>query len=61
LGLENLADKVLAPALMQIEGARLWSVLSRNMKHASEFTQKHGARAAHPVHTDFKKKGEKFM
>ena len=52
LGTGRIADGQLAPALGQVEGARLWSVLSRDAQRGREFAERHGARAAIPVHTD---------
>lgn len=55
LGSGNIANKVLAPALNQVDGVRLWSVLSRDLKRGSEFARMHGAQADQPAYTDLKK------
>jgi predicted dehydrogenase len=52
LGTGRIADVQLAPALANTEGARLWSVLSRDSKRGHEFAKRHGAAAANPAHTD---------
>ena len=52
LGTGRIADNYLAPALARVDGARLWSVLSRDAGRGSEFAQRHGAAAANAVHTD---------
>jgi predicted dehydrogenase len=52
LGTGRIADQELAPALAQAEGARLWSVLSRDAGRGRDFAERHGAAAASPVHTD---------
>ncbi len=52
LGTGRIADNYLAPALARVDGARLWSVLSRDVERGSEFAQRHGAAAANAVHTD---------
>jgi 1,5-anhydro-D-fructose reductase (1,5-anhydro-D-mannitol-forming) len=52
LGTGRIADGQLAPALAMADGARLWSVLSRDEQRAREFAQRHGAAAPNPGHTD---------
>jgi predicted dehydrogenase len=52
LGTGRIADQELAPALGEVEGARLWSVLSRDAGRGREFAERHGAAAAEAVHTD---------
>ena len=52
LGTGRIADGQLAPALSQVDGARLWSVLSRDAGRGAAFAERHGAAAASPVHTD---------
>jgi predicted dehydrogenase len=52
LGLGNIADNALAPALKQIKNARLWSVMSRDKDRANRFAQKHGAQSPHPAYTN---------
>jgi 1,5-anhydro-D-fructose reductase (1,5-anhydro-D-mannitol-forming) len=52
LGPGRIADTQLAPALAKTDGARLWSVLSRDEQRGRAFADRHGAAAAKPVHTD---------
>jgi 1,5-anhydro-D-fructose reductase (1,5-anhydro-D-mannitol-forming) len=52
LGTGRIADAELAPALAKTDGARLWSVLSRDDQRGRAFAERHGAAAAKPVHTD---------
>ena len=52
LGTGRIADGQLAPALGLVDGARLWSVLSRDVGRGGEFAERHAAAAASPVHTD---------
>jgi 1,5-anhydro-D-fructose reductase (1,5-anhydro-D-mannitol-forming) len=52
LGTGRIADGELAPALAEVDGARLWSVLSRDAGRGREFAERHGAAAANAVHTD---------
>ncbi len=52
LGTGRIADGQLAPALSEVDGARLWSVLSRDAGRGREFAERHGAAAANAVHTD---------
>lgn len=52
LGIGRIADGQLAPALAKADGARLWSVLSRDEQRAREFARRHGAAAPNPAHTD---------
>lgn len=52
LGTGRIADQELAPALAEVDGARLWSVLSRDPGRAHNFAERHGAGAANAVHTD---------
>lgn len=51
LGTGRIADNQLAPALAQVSGARLWSVLSRDERRGREFAARHGAASPSPVHT----------
>jgi 1,5-anhydro-D-fructose reductase (1,5-anhydro-D-mannitol-forming) len=51
-GTGRIADGQLAPALHQVDGARLWSVLSRDDGRGGEFARRHGAAAANPVYGD---------
>ena len=52
LGTGRIADGQLAPALTEVDGARLWSVLSRDPQRGREFAERHGAAAENAVHTD---------
>lgn len=52
LGTGRIADQELAPALTEVEGVRLWSVLTRDEGRGRKFAERHGAAAAKPVHTD---------
>lgn len=45
VGTGRIAHTQLAPALQQVNGARLWSVLSRDAGRAAQFAAQHGARA----------------
>ncbi len=50
LGTGSIADDALAPALKQVAGANLWSVLSRERNRARAFARRHGALAPAPAH-----------
>lgn len=50
LGTGSIADAALAPAFRRVEGANLWSVLSRDCERARAFAQRHGASAPAPAH-----------
>jgi len=52
IGPGNIADKKLAPAIKMVQGAELWSVLSRDAGRARDFATRHGAGAPNPAHTD---------
>lgn len=52
IGPGGVADQWLVPALAKLPGARLWSVLGRDLVKASAFAAKHHAAAGLPVHTD---------
>ncbi|MDF1590780.1 MAG: hypothetical protein P1P89_04625 [Desulfobacterales bacterium] len=43
IGPGKIAGNQLAPALAQVEGARFWSVMSRDLQRASEFAKAHKA------------------
>lgn len=43
IGTGRIADTRLAPALNQVTGATLWSVLSRSKERAASFAESHGA------------------
>lgn len=49
IGPGSIADRHLAPALRKVEGARLWSVLSRDPGRALDFAQRHRAAAPNPA------------
>lgn len=55
LGTGRIADQQLAPALAKTEGARLWSVLSRDGARGRAFAERHAAAAAEPAHTDLER------
>ena len=52
LGTGRIADQQLAPALAKCDGARLWSVLSRDTERGRAFARRHGAASPEAVHTD---------
>ncbi len=52
LGTGRIADGQLAPALAEVDGAQLWTVLSRDAERGRAFAARHGAVAANAVHTD---------
>jgi 1,5-anhydro-D-fructose reductase (1,5-anhydro-D-mannitol-forming) len=52
LGTGGIADRFLAPALAHVDGAQLWSVLSRDHDRAADFARRHRAAARSPAHTD---------
>jgi 1,5-anhydro-D-fructose reductase (1,5-anhydro-D-mannitol-forming) len=52
LGTGRIADQELAPALAEVDGASLWSVLSRDAGRGREFAERHGAAAKEPFHSD---------
>ncbi len=45
IGTGRISHMQLAPALQHVEGARLWSVLSRDTRRAAAFANQHGAMA----------------
>ncbi len=47
IGTGRIADSQLVPALKQVNGAKFWSVLSRDKERASSFARQHGAQAQH--------------
>lgn len=51
IGTGRIADMQLAPAMQQVAGSRLWSILSRNEQRAQEFAVRHGAQAPNSAHT----------
>ncbi|MBS3787516.1 Gfo/Idh/MocA family oxidoreductase [Candidatus Bipolaricaulota bacterium] len=53
VGPGNIADRSLAPAINEVEGARLWSVTSRSIKRAKKFAAKHSAEAPDPALDDY--------
>lgn len=52
LGTGRIADNALAPAVTQANGARLWSVLSRDAARGAAFAERHGAKSPTPAYTD---------
>ena len=52
LGTGRIADQHLAPAITEVEGARLWSVLSRDIGRGREFAERHHAESVNAVHTE---------
>ncbi len=52
LGTGRIADKQLAPAIVQATGVQLWSVLSREAERADGFASRHGAASSTPAYTD---------
>jgi len=52
IGSGNIADDQLAPALKQVKGAQLFSVLSRDKNKALAFAQRHDVVSPQPVYTD---------
>ena len=48
----RIAANQLAPAVAEAEGARLWSVLSRDRARAEDFAARHGAASPAPAHDD---------
>lgn len=53
IGTGNIAQRALAPAVKNVEGARLWSVLSRDQKRAEEFAKRHGAMSSKPAYASY--------
>lgn len=51
----RIAENQLAPAVAQAEGARLWSVLSRDRARAADFAARHGAAAPDPAFDDLER------
>lgn len=51
IGPGKIADRHLAPALRRVDGAQLWSVLSRDPARAASFAKEHGAARENPVMT----------
>ena len=54
IGPGRIANDVLAPAVSQVEGAALWSVLSGDLTRAAAFAETHNAKAPNPACTDLK-------
>ena len=52
LGTGRIAHNQLAPALSRAEGARLWSVLSRDLDRAKDFATSHQAQSPSPAYSD---------
>ena len=54
IGPGRIADAVLAPSISQVDGAVLWSVLSRDLTRAAAFAETHNAASGNPAYTDLK-------
>ncbi len=52
IGPGRISDDQLAPGIGALDDAVLWSVLSRDLRRASNFAEKHGAISPNPAHTD---------
>lgn len=52
IGPGGIAERKLAPALAEVDGATLWNVLSRDRARAAEFAARHGAASPRPAHDD---------
>ncbi len=52
LGTGRIAENQLAPAIAEVEGAELWSVLSRDEERALSLARRHRALAPSPAFTD---------
>jgi 1,5-anhydro-D-fructose reductase (1,5-anhydro-D-mannitol-forming) len=52
VGPGKIADRKLAPALAKVEGAVLWSVMSRDLERAQGFAARHRAAAPRAAFTD---------
>ncbi len=52
IGPGKVAERFLAPALKQVSGARLWSVVGRDTAKAADFALRNGAAAPAAAHTD---------
>ncbi|MCB1738980.1 MAG: Gfo/Idh/MocA family oxidoreductase [Gammaproteobacteria bacterium] len=52
LGTAAIADTQLVPAIAQVPGAVLWSVLSRDLERAGEFASRHAAQAERAAYDD---------
>jgi len=50
IGPGGISDDQHGPALSRIEGAVLWSVLSRDLARAKRFADRHGAQSPSPAH-----------
>jgi 1,5-anhydro-D-fructose reductase (1,5-anhydro-D-mannitol-forming) len=50
IGTGNIAKACHGPALQNVGGVTLWSVLSRDIDRAAEFARAHGATAPHPAY-----------
>jgi len=53
IGTGKIADLSLTPAIRNVEGIQLWSVLSRDRKRAQDFAELHGAASPNPIYTDY--------
>ena len=52
IGTGSIAEDQHAPAVQEIEGLQLWSVLSRDLKRGVKFAERYDARAPNPAHTE---------
>ena len=55
IGTGSIAGDQHAPAVQEVEGLQLWSVLSRDLKRAVQFAERYDARAPNPAHTELDK------
>jgi 1,5-anhydro-D-fructose reductase (1,5-anhydro-D-mannitol-forming) len=54
VGTGTAAELLLAPALRAVEGAQLWSVVSRTYERAEHFAAEHGAASPTPAYQDLR-------
>lgn len=52
IGTGNIANNRLAPAVANVPGVQLWSVLSRDLSRAASFAERHNAQSPHPIFSD---------
>jgi UDP-N-acetyl-2-amino-2-deoxyglucuronate dehydrogenase len=55
VGTGGIAENALVPALQRVQGAQLWSVLSRELSRAQTFANDHKAQAPNPAYSDLPK------
>jgi len=53
IGPGKIADRSLAPAIKEVDEARLWSVTSRSIDRAREFAGRHEASGSPPAYEDY--------